>query len=144
MPANQAQSAAVSAATTGRHSVVAAGAGEDMAAMTLDDRGMIRDCNRASETLFQYLRSELVWRHVSILLPQLAALELMQNGQPNPRLRFLCRTGRHYQAVTQTGRRFASELFLNRLNSTEHGGLSLIVRPAEEAASSDTASSRRR
>ena len=104
---------------------------KDLATMSLDARGMIRDCNRASESLFEYRRSELVWRHVSILLPQLEELELMQNGQPNPRLRFLCRTGRHFQAVTQNGVHFASELFFNFLNSSQHGGLSLIVRPAE-------------
>lgn len=114
---------------------VPAGVREDMAAMTLDERGMIRDCNRASENLFNYCRSEMVWRHVSMLLPQLAELELMQNGQPNPRLRFLCHTGRHFQAVTQSGGRFASKLFFNLLNGGPQGGLSLIVRPAEEAIS---------
>ncbi|MCX7173603.1 MAG: hypothetical protein NT159_06725 [Proteobacteria bacterium] len=132
MPAHQAQQSHLAAVA--RQGLIAARAGEDFAAMTLDDRGMIRDCNRASEMLFRYRRSELVWRHVSMLLPQLAELELMQNGQPNSRLRFLCRSGRHFQAVTQDGGHFASELFLNRLNNTEHGGLSLIVRPALEAA----------
>ena len=111
--------------------IAAAIPNEIMATMTLDERGMIRDCNRASEALFEYRRSELVWRHVSLLLPQLADLELMQNGQPNPRLRFLCHTGRHFQAVTQNGAHFASRIFLNFLNSSQQGGLSLIVRPAQ-------------
>jgi hypothetical protein len=105
-----------------------------MAALTLDERGMIRDCSCAAEELFKYRRSELAWRHVSMLLPQLAELDLIQNGQANPRLRFLCRIGCPFQAVTHDGEHFASELFLNVLDNTEHGRLSLIVRPAEEAA----------
>ncbi len=134
MPANQAPSAAASAATAVRRSVITAGAEEDVAALALDDCGMVCDCNRAGEALFKYRRSELVWRHVSILLPQLAEMELMKNGQPNQHLRYLCRIGRHFQAVTQDGERFVSELFLNLLDNMEHGRLSLIVRPAEEAA----------
>lgn len=132
MPANHAQSAAASAATVGRGAGFSAGAGEDIAALTVDAHGMICDCNGASETLFKYRRSQLVWRHVSMLLPHLAELELIQNGQPNLQLRFLNRIGRHFQAVTQDGEHFASEIFLNLLDSTGHGRLSLIVRPASE------------
>lgn len=130
----QEQSAAAKVAMAGRGSVIAAGAAEDVVVLTLDGHGMVCDCNRACEDLFKYHRSELVWRHVSMLLPQLAELALMQNGQPNPHLRFLCRIGRHFLAVTQDGERFASEVFLNVLDGTGRGRLSLIVRPAEETA----------
>jgi PAS domain-containing protein len=109
--------------------------GDDLAALTLDERGVILDCSHGAEALFKYRRSELVWRHVSMLLPQLAELDLMPNGQPNPRLRFLCRIGRHVQAMTRDGDRFASDLFFNVLDGTAHGRLSLIVRPAEDTAS---------
>ena len=90
-----------------------ANAYEDLATITLDERGMICDCSRASESLFKYRRSELVWRHVSMLLPGLETWELIQNGQPNSRLRFLCRTGLPFQAVPRTGERFHSNLFFN-------------------------------
>jgi len=114
---------------------IPAGSEEHVAVLRLDASGMVRDCNRASEALFKYRRSELVWRPVSMLLPQLAAWELVQNGQPNPQLKFLCRISRRFQAVTRDGRQFATELFFNLLNSAGRGGLSLIVRPpAEEAA----------
>lgn len=105
------------------------------AVLTLDGRGMIRDCNRAGEQLFKYRRSELVWRAVSLLLPELAELELMQGGQPNPRLRYLCRIGRQFQVMTQAGECFRSVLCLNLIDSRGHGRLSLIVRAAEVAAS---------
>lgn len=138
MPAiqpTQAQGPAAGAHADGGYKVIAAVPAEDMAALMLNDRGMIRDCNRLGEALFRYRRSELVWRHVSMLLPQLTELDLLQNGQPNPRLRFLCRIGRQFLAVTRDGEQFASTLFLNLLGSMGQPGLSLIVRPAGPVAS---------
>lgn len=132
MLANFASTAITIAATVGRRS--SADAGEKLAMLTLDDRGMVCDCNSSGEALFKCRRSELVWRHISLVLPQLEELALMQDGQINPRLRFLCRIGRRFQAVARDGERFASELFLNLLDNKGHCRLSLIVRPAQEAA----------
>lgn len=129
MSMDSSQPAGTSAAIARGDGGSAAGGRQEMAVLTLDERGMIHDCNQDSETLFKYPRIELVRRHVSMLLPQLAELELMRDGQPNPRLRFLCRSGRHYQAVTKHGRHFASDLFFNRLDGAGQGGMSLIVRP---------------
>ena len=134
MLANIAHPTATSAATAGTSGNITAGDGENLAVLTLDDRGMVCDCNRGGEALFKCRRSELVWRHISMLLPQLAELALVQNGQINSRLRFLCRIGRHFQAITQDGESFASELFLNLLDNSGHSRLTLIVRPAQEAA----------
>jgi len=113
----------------------ASGVEENKAVLTLDERGMILDCDRAGEALFKYRRNDLVCRHVSMLLPQLAELELMANGQPNPRLRFLCRIGCNLQTVTHDGERFASELFLTALDGNGHSRLLLIVCPAGESVS---------
>ena len=130
MLANTAEVPDIGAVTSHGSGGAMAGAAEDMAILMLDEGGVICDCNRASETLFNYPRNELVWRHVSMLLPQLAEFDLMPDGQPNPRLRFLSRTGRHYRAETKGGGHFASNLFFNRLESTGHCRMSLIVRPA--------------
>ena len=121
---------AIQAPSTARSRVTDSFIVEDVASLTLDDHGLVCDCNRAGEALFKYRRSELVWKHVSMLLPQLVDFELMQNGQPNPQLRFLCRIGRYFQAVPKEGAHFPSELFLNRLNNKGKSRLSLIVRPA--------------
>ncbi len=111
---------------------------ENLAALTLDQRGMICDCNHACENLFEYRRGELVWRHVSMLLPELTELELMQNGQPNPRLSYLCHIGRPYRAITREGECFASKLFFTCLENPGHCQLSLIIRPAASPAASLT------
>jgi len=124
-----------SAAGDGRASDLAASAVEDVAALTLDARGMIRYCNQAGETLFKYRRSELVWRHVAMLLPQLVDLELMEDGELNSRLRFLFHTGQQFLAITQEGDSFCGDVFLSILDDTGGGRLSLIVRPLEEADS---------
>ena len=131
MIANQAQSFVSTSATNGWRGAIPAGGESSVAALRIDATGMVCDCNRASEALFKYRRSELVWRPVSMLLPQLADWELVQNGQPNPHLKFLCRISRRFQAVTRDGKHFATELFFNLLNSAGRGGLSLIVRPAD-------------
>lgn len=105
-----------------------------MAVLRLDGRGLVCDCNRLVEKLFNYTRSQLVWQHVSLLLPELADLELLHDGQANMHLRFLSHVGHHFQAITQDGKRFASKIFLNVIDSAGNGQLSLIVRPAEKAA----------
>jgi hypothetical protein len=99
-----------------------------LATLTLDGDGMVGDCNRTSETLFQYHRHQMVQRHVSILLPQLANLDLLQHGRINPQLHYLCRIGHRFDAVRRDGVRFASELFPNLLDNKGCGRLALIVR----------------
>ncbi len=110
----------------------------DLATLTLDALGVIFYCNRASEKLFKYLGEEMLGQNIAILLPQLAELQLIQDGQANPRLRFLCRVGHHFQGVTKDGERITSELFFSVLDSAKSERLSLIVRPVEAAAGEGT------
>jgi PAS domain-containing protein len=103
-------------------------AADDAVALVLDDRGMIQECSGASEDLFGYGPSELVWQHVSLVLPQLAEVRLVENGQLNSRLHFLCGLGGYFRALTRSGEQFASDLFLNDLGKPGSPRLRLIVR----------------
>jgi len=132
MHASQAQLAAANVDRPGSSAGISVDTWDELAVLTLDGRGMICDCNYAGEALFGYLLSELVWRHVSMLLPQLAELELIQDGRPNAHLRFLCRIGQPFQAVTQNRECFTGQLFLNVLDAKGRGRLTLIVRPADK------------
>lgn len=100
------------------------------ATLIVDGRGMIRACNSSCEKLLGYRRRELTWRHISMVLPTLAEVGLMENGEPNPRLRFLCRIGRRFEVVPRDQGQFAGDIFLNRLGGRDR--LSLIIRPAAD------------
>ena len=89
----------------------------DLAVLTLDDLGVIRDSSRACEQVFGYLPDELAGRHVSTLLPQLQDTELVQEGRINSRLAHLCHCAIAFQTRHRDGRCFASELFINLLGS---------------------------
>ena len=117
-------------ATAATHRAVVSGAMQDVVALTLDAHGVIRDCNRAGEALFEYSHSELVRRHVSMLLPQLADRELVRHGQIDQGLRFHCHIGCRFRALTRNGKSFASDLFFNLLHGAGDARLLLLVRPA--------------
>ena len=107
----------------------AASVAKDAALLTLDGRGMIIDCNQGAETLFNYHREAMVWHAISMLLPELAELNLIENGQPNSRLRFQSRIGRQFHLHPRHGEQVACQLCLNLLDSKGLGRLSLIVIP---------------
>ncbi|MBU1424961.1 MAG: PAS domain-containing protein [Gammaproteobacteria bacterium] len=103
------------------------------AALTMDERGMIKDCSRSFELLAGYRRSELVWHHVSMVFPQLDEIELVQAGQINPKLNYLCRCGQIYRLLNRLGDSLSSNI---NLFTIENGGkkiLRLIVHPLESA-----------
>lgn len=100
----------------------------ELAALTLDDFGVIRDCSRECEQVFGYLMDELAGRHVSIILPQLPSTGLVQDGRINPRLAYLCHCAVAFQARRHDGSYFAGELFINRLDSHN---VAVLVRSLE-------------
>lgn len=105
--------------------------GREPAALTLDERGMICDCNRSGEQLFGYQRSELVWQHVSLLVPQLSGVALVRGGQVDPHLDFLCHCGHPFQVQKREGDVFPCELSVVHLEHDGRRVLRLMVRPAE-------------
>jgi PAS domain S-box-containing protein len=98
-------------------------------ALSLDERGMILDCSKSFRTLFGFRRSDLVWQHVSTLFPQLADIELVQAGQVNSLLNYLCRCGKLYQAINRQGDTFSINLSFVRIEYKGKGILRLIVHP---------------
>jgi len=103
----------------------------DPPALSLDDRGMIQDCSKSFERLFGFQRPELVWRHISRLFPQLEHIELVQAGQLNPLLNYLCHCGHLYQVLNQQGDIFLSHLSFVRIEFNGKRYLRLILHPSE-------------
>jgi len=104
-------------------------------ALSLDERGMIRDCSRSGERLFGYQPHDLVWQHVSMLFPQLSGVALVQEGRFNPLLNFLCRCGKLFQTQNRQGDTFLSKLSFVRLEYDGRHTLRLIVSPSDNAKS---------
>lgn len=104
---------------------------DGLAMIATDDAGHIKDCSRGCEDIFGYRQHELSGRHVSTLLPQLADTELVQEDRVHPRLAFLCRCAMPFDARHRDGRRFSSELFINRL---DRHNIVVLVRKLERAA----------
>lgn len=105
---------------------------ETLVILTLNSQGIIRGCNRAGERLFGWAPGKLVWQHISTLLPQLADIALMRNGEVNPRLKFLTHIGCVFELVRWDGARLAGRIFINNLESSGHDLLRMIIRPAED------------
>ncbi|MFZ2161283.1 MAG: PAS domain-containing protein [Sideroxyarcus sp.] len=106
---------------------------QDPPALSLDERGMILDCSKSFRTLFGFQRSDLVWQHVSTLFPQLAEIELVQAGQVNSLLSYLCRCGKLYQAINRQGDSFSISLSFVRIEYKGRGTVRLIVHPFIDA-----------
>ena len=106
---------------------------QDPAALVLDDRGMIRNCNKSCEKLFGYRSSELAWQHVSRLFPQLSEVQLVQNGVFNPHLEFLCHFGLPFRARKYLGDTFDSELHFVHLNQNGRFVIRLLINPSHRA-----------
>ncbi len=113
----------------------------DLATILLDEHGFICDSDRVCEALFGYGCTEMVSRHVSVVLPQLTNVQLLYDGAPNPKLRYLCRIGVQFQGLGRDGERFSCDLFLNRLHSRGLPPLRLLVRRAKSDLSCEAASS---
>lgn len=103
--------------------------------LTLDERGMIRDCSKSGEKLFGYRRHNLVWQHVSMLFPQLSGVALVQEERFNPLLNFLCRCGKLFQTQNRQGETFLSKLSFVSLEYDGRRILRLIVLPSDNTKS---------
>lgn len=92
---------------------------------------MICDCNKPGEQLFGYMRSELIWQHVSLLLPQFAGVALVRGGQVDPHLDFLCHCGHLFRVQKREGEVFSGELNVVHLEHEGRRVLRVMVRPVE-------------
>ena len=103
----------------------------DPPALTLDDRGMIRACNKSFESLFGFRRSELAWRHVSSLFPQFVDIELVRAGEIDPFVNYLCHCGHLYCMQNQQGESVLASLNVFRLENDGRICVRLIVQPSD-------------
>jgi hypothetical protein len=108
----------------------AIGDSDGMAVLTIiASDGVICRCNRLAGVLLNCLPSLIVWQNISMVLPQLKQLELMQADRVHPYLRFLSRIEHHFEVLAMNGKRFTSKLYFNEVEDLGQHCLRLILRP---------------
>jgi hypothetical protein len=105
---------------------------EDRLELTLYYNGMITECNKAGGRLLDCLPSELVWQHISRLLPQLKNIALMQGQNLNPYLRFLSRVGYKFEVIGLKGAHLIGKAFFCEIGSMDHRFLRVIICPLSQ------------
>lgn len=99
--------------------------------LTLNEQGMIYGCIILTGDLFGYRRGVSAWGHISELMPELAAIELMRDGQINPRLRFLSHIGYRVQLLSLSGKLFDVKFFIHEIENQGRRYLRAMIFPFE-------------
>ncbi|MFZ2161298.1 MAG: hypothetical protein WAW02_03690 [Sideroxyarcus sp.] len=105
----------------------------DLPALSLDERGMILDCNKQFEKQTGFEWHDLVWNHITRVFPQLTAVDFIQAGQTCPLPDYLIRCSQLYQAQKRDGATFLSNLIFIRHEHEGKPSLRLFVCPAKDA-----------
>jgi PAS domain-containing protein len=105
---------------------------DDPPALSMDEDGMIHDCSRAFEVLFGFLREDIIEQHISRFFPQLCGVELIQSGQFNPLLNYLCRCGHLFRVQNRGGDTLAINLNFVHVGYDGSRILKMFVRPPRE------------
>jgi hypothetical protein len=103
--------------------------------LTLDERGMILDCNTPFERLFDIEWRDLAWHHITRLFPELSASDFVQAGQVYPILDYLHRCAQLHQTRNRRGVSFSCKLFFAGFVDEGKYRLSLTVIPSGDTES---------
>ena len=104
----------------------------DLPALSLDERGMILDCNKQFQMQTGFEWHDLVWHHVTRVFPQLSAGDFNQAGQAYPLPDYLIRCSKLYQAQNRHGITFFSNLIFVHQEHKGKRSLKLFVCPVED------------
>lgn len=102
---------------------------DDRLVLTLHYSGMISECNKAGGKLLGCRPSELIWQHISKLLPQLKNIALLQDQDLNPYLRFLSRVGYKFEVIDFKGAHLICKVFFCEIGSMGNRLLRVIICP---------------
>ena len=97
--------------------------------LSLDENGTIQDHCNSCKRLFGYHHIDLVMQHVSMLIPRLLGVALIQEGRFNPLVKFLCHCEHIFQAQNFQGDTFPCRLSFIHLEYDGNPTLRLMVHP---------------
>lgn len=98
--------------------------------LLLDAQGMILEAEGDAQALFGYVPEALAARHVSLVLPDMRDVTLIEHGQLNARLHFLCHVGGKFRITPRNGAPACGYLSLIDLSSANRPRIRLLVRRA--------------
>lgn len=95
----------------------------------VDDQGQILDCSGPIEEIFGYWKNELKGQHISMLLPDLAHTELLdQDGENSPRVAAQSHDAIAFGGVKPEGDENTNSVFLHLISTKAGRALSVILR----------------
>lgn len=97
--------------------------------VTLNEEGMICWCDFPAMNKSGYRPSDLIWHHISVLLPELEGIALTCDGEINPRLRFFSRIGRPFQMKMLEDKYLAARLFIRNIDKPGRRYLRAMIFP---------------
>lgn len=103
-----------------------------MAILILNDNGRIHYCNSRSSLLLGWQAGCLVGQNVSVVLPELTEISLINNEYINPQLRFWAHIGHRFEMFGQYGDLYKCQI---NFNHNEHHGrhyIQLIIHTIEK------------
>lgn len=101
----------------------------ELALLTLDENGIIKECNKAGAELLGCAANKLTWLNISKFLPRLGEVALLQGERVNPYLRFLSRVGHQFELIGMGGVHLTSQLFFNEAENQNPHYLRIIIQP---------------
>lgn len=103
-----------------------------LAILTLNDNCRIHHCNNRSGKLLDWQTNDLMGQHVSVVLPELAGIDLFSNEQINPQLQFWVHIGRRFAVLGQYGNLFKCKLFFSHNSYRDQNYVYIIIHKIEK------------
>lgn len=99
--------------------------------LLVDGQGVILETEGDTQALLGFAPETLRSRHVSLVLPDMRDVTLIEHGQLNARLHFLCHVGGKFRITPGGGGTACGYLSLIDLSSANRPRVRLLVRRAE-------------
>ncbi|SER20475.1 hypothetical protein SAMN05421690_101255 [Nitrosomonas sp. Nm51] len=99
----------------------------------LSEDGVILETNDEGARLLDYSPGQVDKPHISRVIPQLAEIDLLEDGERvNTYLRFLSRIGRHFNVTGMNGAHFSGELYFNDTNTFDQHRIIVTIYPVHK------------
>ena len=105
--------------------------GDEAAIFMLSEDGMILDANKDAVRLLGHSTTQSNGQHISRIIPQLANVDLLEDGERvNSYLRYLSRIGHYFKVIGMNGMHFSGESYFNDIKVFNQHQIIVMIYPA--------------